>query len=36
MVIEDDIPIKAVAEELSIHRNTLYRWLERHEKMLTD
>ncbi len=32
MIIEDDIPIKAVSEELSINRNTLYRWLEEYEK----
>ena len=32
MIIEDDIPIKAVLEELSIHLNTLYRWLEEYEK----
>lgn len=32
MIIEDDIPIKTVSEEVSIHRNTLYRWLEEYEK----
>ena len=36
MIIEDDIPIKAVPEELSVHRNTLYRWLAEYEKYRED
>lgn len=32
LIIEEDIPVKTVSEELSIHRNTLYRWLEEYER----
>lgn len=32
MILEDDIPLKSVAEELDVHRNTIYRWLAEYEE----
>ena len=31
MILDENIPVTRVAEELSIHRNTLYLWLREYE-----
>jgi len=32
LVLEDKIPVAEAATELSIHRNSLYRWINEYEK----
>ena len=32
LVLDDDMPVAAVAKELSVHYNTLYRWVSEYEE----
>lgn len=32
MIIEEEIPVQTVASELSVHANTIYRWLAEYDE----
>lgn len=32
LIIDDELPVKHVAEQLQVHANSLYRWVQEYEK----
>ena len=32
LIIDDELPVSQVAEELGVHANSLYRWVQEYEK----
>ena len=36
LVLEDDMPVSHAARELSIHYNSLYRWINEYEEIKTE
>jgi transposase-like protein len=34
LVLEENLLVKKVAEKLTIHTNTLYRWINKYEEMI--